>query len=123
MVLTDETLSELERLDREATPGPWSNGAAYGARVVDAHIIRAARNALPELIAEVRRLREAMSGCQEAFNLLRQRIESSRRSAAFGMRERAASLAEQAVIGIDLHDGMSRLVDGIRALPLPGEGP
>lgn len=87
-------LDELERLEREATPGPWKHwdadgvawddpkacgydsrengrGAPYyctGPRTEsdtqagrDAALIAAARNALPELLAEVRKLRLAVN--------------------------------------------------------------
>ena len=74
-------LDELERLEREATPGPWvawrseifpgSDAKAYDedsivccegqegvARHANAALIVAARNALPELIRELKELRE-----------------------------------------------------------------
>lgn len=82
MSITEEQLAELERLEREATPGPWlvedkrgwwrvrgpggvafDDGSAcneYNAEC-DADtrdLIVAARNALPQLLAEVRRLRD-----------------------------------------------------------------
>ena len=73
--LTDTQLDELERLEREATPctaweaGKYTIGASgrdwcwelYGDNNLaaeDAACFAAARNALPALIAEVRRLRE-----------------------------------------------------------------
>lgn len=82
-MLTDEQLAEWERLANEAMPGPWecdySSGsvnscapqfllddegplwvADYGstANEQNGEFIAAAREAVPELIAEVRRLRE-----------------------------------------------------------------
>jgi hypothetical protein len=81
--MTDDRLAELERLCAAATPGPWEVDAdrrlalgvasvrcVHGTRPtvahVDAHLremdeaaafVAAARTAVPELIAEVRRLR------------------------------------------------------------------
>lgn len=82
--LTDEEFSELERLEKAATPGPWEFGTAMccpdagwisstGGSVCpqssaklthsmdawDAELCTAARNALPSLLAEVRELRAA----------------------------------------------------------------
>lgn len=78
MRLTDEELEELERMEREATPGPWGyagdgftddvfadaecvaslrvhqNGDRTAA---NARFFAASRNALPSLLAEVRELR------------------------------------------------------------------
>lgn len=56
--VTEEELAEVERLDGEATPGPW---AAAGRRVWgqgrnDVAFIVRARTLLPRLAAEVRRL-------------------------------------------------------------------
>lgn len=65
-------LEELERLEREATPGPWRRDADYPQLVAgmasvpggvpyfapaDAALIVAARNQLPALLAELRALR------------------------------------------------------------------
>jgi hypothetical protein len=70
--MTTEQLDELERLENHAARGPWSVPANdetiivdfYGRIAVDglgdadnAALAVAARNALPALIAEVRRLR------------------------------------------------------------------
>ena len=88
--ITEEQLAELERLEREATPGPWlvedkrgwwrvrgpggvafDDGSAcneYNAEC-DADtrdLIVAARNALPQLLAEVRRLRAVVDACARA---------------------------------------------------------
>ena len=83
MSITEKKLEELERLAQEATPGPWvqvtgilvASAAALErlrddeeapavARVElgspDGHFIAAARDAVPLLVAEVRRLREAL---------------------------------------------------------------
>lgn len=81
-MITDEQIDELERLEREATPGYWSNthdncprsnGILCGSywvvgnvgegpcgdimSTLDARLIAAARNALPALLAELRELR------------------------------------------------------------------
>lgn len=81
-MVTDEQIDELERLEREATPGYWSNthdncprsnGILCGSywvvgnvgegpcgdimSTLDARLIAAARNALPALLAELRELR------------------------------------------------------------------
>lgn len=79
----DEILDEVERLDREATPGPWHRETGDGINevydrpylglriadvpwgscddveraVTDATLITAYRNHAPALAAEVRRLR------------------------------------------------------------------
>lgn len=84
--LTDEQLAELERLEKEATPPPWrteSDGHFWlisegeepspaqddylgivASKIVgekaNADIIAAARNVLPALLDEVRRLRDAV---------------------------------------------------------------
>jgi len=77
-VVTEELLGRLEELMEEAAPGPWQMGYnVWGADVRNAHhdefilenkawepsevtleFIVAARQYLPELIAEVRRLRK-----------------------------------------------------------------
>lgn len=87
---TEEQLAELERLEREAMPGPWrtarhqdpSCDVAYvlphgmpGEEVATVYIddserhaafIVAARNALPSLVAEVRRLRAIVESYEAA---------------------------------------------------------
>lgn len=92
--MTDERLAELERLEQAAMPGPWTWCGADlypdagvederfahqrlqrhdGVRitvlergfVIDLLLIVAARNALPELLAEVRRLQ----ACREALRI------------------------------------------------------
>lgn len=68
--MTDERLAALERLVQAATAGPWevhpvNNNYIYGPRQVVARtywnenreFIAESRTALPELIAEVRRLK------------------------------------------------------------------
>lgn len=57
-------LDELERIEREATAGPWRSIASdllmirsYEYQVPHAALIAAARNALPALLAELRALR------------------------------------------------------------------
>lgn len=108
MSVTEEQLAELERLEREATPGPWSTckmmpsdghdeavavldadgfrandvcdcyGDSRVEREANARVIVAARNALPALVAEVRRLREenAMRDQRdEARELVRRYVE------------------------------------------------
>lgn len=102
-MLTDEQLAELERLDREATPRPWSNGAAYGARVVDADLIAAARNALPELIAEVRRLRETLAKAEGRLSSIQLERWNWEQSAKHRERERDEARAELA-LARSLHD-------------------
>ena len=59
-------LDELERLAAAATPGRWAHDREWVDALnvllpteADAAFVAAARNALPDLIAEVRRLREA----------------------------------------------------------------
>lgn len=79
--MTDEQLAELERLEQAATPGPWRveydvhgrlrrretpSGRWEALRVDDMrHAIRA-RNALPALIAEIRRLRARVTELEES---------------------------------------------------------
>jgi hypothetical protein len=60
-------LDELERLEREATPGPWDmcrfgpdvvvHGTGWSLYRHDREFVVAARNALPALLAELRALR------------------------------------------------------------------
>jgi hypothetical protein len=72
--MTDAELDELEALSYRATPPPWDvipadnewwvmcfslTVAATYTRQDDAELIAAMRNKLPELIREVRRLRQA----------------------------------------------------------------
>ena len=84
--ITEEQLAELERLEREATPGPWElkDGMLTFPPATDQDVARmsgasccewigatmpilvAARNALPQLIAEVRRLRAVVDACARA---------------------------------------------------------
>ncbi len=92
MSIAEEQLAELERLEREATPGPWGceadgdyeeiaelfgqavRGDGKSSTVIlsqccplpDAALIVAARNALPDLLAEVRRLRAIVDACARA---------------------------------------------------------
>lgn len=90
MSITEEQLAELERLEREALPGPWRTGrhpdpscdVAYvlphgmpGEEAATIYLddserhaafIVAARNALPALIQEVRRLRAVVDACARA---------------------------------------------------------
>lgn len=72
-MITDEQLDFLQRIADGATPGPWKRKDLYyvvawerGGREVceanaacDAHLIAAARDAVPALVAEVRRLRSS----------------------------------------------------------------
>ena len=78
MAVREADLAEWERLAAAATPGPWRQdpGGRAGARFddvladgsniaewiepADAAFIAASRTALPALVAEVRRLREAL---------------------------------------------------------------
>lgn len=86
--MTEEYLAKLERLVRMATPGPWRNGQVedhpdipsihggnkstvvvddrtihdgYAVKPADVEFIVAARAAVPELVAEVRRLRAELA--------------------------------------------------------------
>lgn len=95
--MTEERLAQLEALCRQATPGPWkarhrhvgnpSNDFAWDesaglgweieeldrpmrgqfVRGADAHFIAEARTALPEALAEVRRLRGQQAQIQEVL--------------------------------------------------------
>lgn len=69
---TDGELARLQALADEASPGPWNTEGrwvmnATGSEVAeivmldDAEFIAAARAAVPALIAELRRLRAALS--------------------------------------------------------------
>lgn len=80
--LTDEELQELERLERAATPGPWTESRGFLFRddgdhvgtceytqnnnragfvgMANASLIANTRNALPLLLAEVRELRRQL---------------------------------------------------------------
>lgn len=87
--MTDDDLTNLERLDRAATPGPWESGSStccpdmgwvdgpagkgtvcpqyQGTKTThtmdayDAELIAEMRNALPALLTEVRRLRSNLT--------------------------------------------------------------
>lgn len=77
-------LDELERLEREATPGPWETTADPLSGVpafvktpgeliaadapADAALIVAARNALPALLVELRALREVAKVAEAHLN-------------------------------------------------------
>ena len=69
------TLDELERLEKAATPPQWESD---GRRIVmpapwseaNAQLTAAARNALPELIAEIRKLRDEARHLRGAFKVL-----------------------------------------------------
>lgn len=75
--MTPAEIAELERLARAATPGPWQDNdgtifisdLAYGeiceASPPDAAYIAAAVNALPKLIEDWKRMREALIRCEE----------------------------------------------------------
>jgi hypothetical protein len=69
--MTNDELDTLDALAAAATPGPWEMGTgkaynvltltevlAEGLESADAAFIAAARDAVPALVAEVRRLRE-----------------------------------------------------------------
>lgn len=96
--MNDEQLAEWERLCQEATPVPlasqWGNNPPYphkvwGERGVlarfrnepDAELYAAARTAMPELIAEVRRLRGLVQSladrCAAQSEILSRRAEKS----------------------------------------------
>lgn len=82
--MTEEQLAELEALAASATPGPWEaeNDVGTGNLLAplgglphmtafaqvwtfgDAAFIAAARTSVPELIAEVRRLRALLEDCE-----------------------------------------------------------
>ncbi len=62
--ITEEQLAELERLEREAFCAPWTYQDLFAAR--NGALIVAARNALPHLIAEVRRLRAIVESYEAA---------------------------------------------------------
>lgn len=74
-MITPERLKEIEQLAEAATDGPWVTGEASwnedgdvryvlhgvkSANFVDAQFIAASRTLVPELIAEVKRLREVI---------------------------------------------------------------
>jgi hypothetical protein len=88
--VTETELNELQKLADAATPGPWfvdgcsmccgvSQGSSYRDRghaidggagdwlTVDATFVAKARTAVPALIAEVRRLRSVLKGCEDAL--------------------------------------------------------
>ena len=88
-MITDELLKELEQKEKAATPGPWEirsylghvvDGVAVEPDVVntysgfdlldDAELTTAMRNALPDLLAEVRRLRAENAALREAVRPL-----------------------------------------------------
>lgn len=101
MVLTEKLLAKLERLCKKATPGPWvwneaqnmhgpdrwatvieTDSGMYPPRQNDRDFIAASRTAMPELIAEVRRLRaevarqdRSMEQCTECAS--RERLEKA----------------------------------------------
>ena len=93
-MITDELLNELEQKEKAATPAPWSYDAydvderescGLGFDIVgppeamlrgqlehksDASLIAAARDALPDLLAEVRKLRAENAALREAVRPL-----------------------------------------------------
>ncbi len=91
--MTPTDLDELERLAREATPGPWRYfvydevwgvsrverprrsicQCRYGANDVEnARFIAASREAIPALCAEVRRLRERLDDAERRAEMARE---------------------------------------------------
>jgi hypothetical protein len=112
--LTDDDLAELERLHAKATPGPWEVDTCddpdelrddgwyfiwsdHGQVTTHWHsrnsrtnhqLIAATRNALPALLAEVRRLRLALQESDDAkWLLLSAATEALNRLAAARARE------------------------------------
>lgn len=101
--ITDEQLAEWEALAEGATEGPWHvddvlgwsiDGASgqYVAEVSGRHdpnaeFIAASREAVPALVAEVRRLREGIARLADEYD------EAASRSATRGWRTQAVSLS------------------------------
>lgn len=86
--MTEEQIKELERLAKAATPGPWMDyvlgeflvttfedtiiGKTY--KYEDSEYIAAACNAVPELIAENRELRERVRELERQRDWLAERL-------------------------------------------------
>lgn len=109
-------LDELERLEREATPGPWewygislkagrvevlgpgeSDSFGYGTIDVadaDQDLIAAARNALPELIAELRTLRARVDEMERDLDACRVDLVEAQHTVGEGWFAGGATLAE-----------------------------
>ena len=74
-MITEQELAGLESLAKAATPGPWTANCDYvnntegfvcnTATPEDADFVAAAREALPKLIAEVRRLQAIEAAASE----------------------------------------------------------
>ena len=90
--MNEQRLKEIEDRTNAATPGPWDmdGSGVYGAgetEVVtftdylpigdDADFIAYARQDIPDLIAEVRRLREELNQSQSDNNMLRIRLAAA----------------------------------------------
>jgi hypothetical protein len=134
VTITEEKLAELEALAAAATPGPWRvSMSGYSVKSYDADVpivatprggaqatgkqlehwhansdlIAAARDAVPALVAEVRRLREVAADNSQAYVDLETE------------RDQAAALAHELVAERDMHrrgcaDALSQ-VDGLVA--------
>jgi len=87
--MTEEQLTRLEKLEAEATPGHYNTLGDFGFKNwqvrsnerclygshgfsrADAELIAAMRNALPELLKEIRELRKSVAFREELIRRLR----------------------------------------------------
>lgn len=72
MTITPDDLDRLEALDRAAMPGPWEvrHFTTYPELQANSECAVAARNALPALIAEIRRLWDREQAIRGALRIV-----------------------------------------------------
>ena len=126
-MITDELLNELERLDKAAMAGPWTNKdhARYNGRsgtvkqyvtnvlvcqipwpemynnLDNASLIPAMRNALPDLLAEVRSLRAQLAAIKAAVGPMMEARRGSRMADNYvALFLRAAAISADALEGL-----------------------
>lgn len=58
-------LDDLDKLEKQATPGPWKFGQSLARRCKDALLVCHLRNAAPEMILELRAARQRISDAFE----------------------------------------------------------
>lgn len=87
-MMSEERLKEIRRIEAKATMGPLSVGGSLGRWVYDAHenylaefemradrdFFIAARSAVPELLAEVDRLKAELKDARETYHHLRESL-------------------------------------------------
>lgn len=113
--MDDETLRQIEERAAAATPGPWAHGAAeggswacagdeaivtldgreHGQDVADAEFIAHARQDVPALLTEVRRLRAEVADLREQLDAMPEHMAAAEeRGAAWALSAALVAFAE-----------------------------